>query len=450
MVLWHLEVENQKPADIAPLLGMSANSVSALAYRAREGLRQAYLNMHSGRPGQRRLPRDQRRCSAATSAAPSRAGTPPGSRTTSSTAAVHGRLPRAEPRSTPRSPRLLGPALLGGVAAAYLGGGAAGAGLGAGALVLLGRGKDFVLANAPASAATAAAVGVVGVVGIAVVTRGPSEDPAAAEQSVPGRALPSFAPTPTRTRRRSSDPGSVTSPGQGTPAERGQGTGAGSNPVTGALGISTPTPGAQLLDSAGDQLAEPGQQSVPASGPGAGRNRASRERPGQARVRVRAVAPPERHRNPARSRPRSRPTKPTDNPTRRAHRTDPVEPPGLAPTSASRPGRSPESHGRATVWAKVSGVPQRQAASSCTATASTGDLRRPVIGCQPVGHAATSAPPPLAHPVRLRRQRERAADGDLQGDSARRLHRPVARQQQRERPGVRRPRTALVEPRLIG
>ena len=46
MVLWHLEVEGQKPADIAPLLGMSANSVSALAYRAREGLRQAYLQMH--------------------------------------------------------------------------------------------------------------------------------------------------------------------------------------------------------------------------------------------------------------------------------------------------------------------------------------------------------------------------------------------------------------------
>src|SRR3954449_5053486 len=46
MVLWHLEVENQKPADIAPLLGMSANSVSALAYRAREGLRQAFLTMH--------------------------------------------------------------------------------------------------------------------------------------------------------------------------------------------------------------------------------------------------------------------------------------------------------------------------------------------------------------------------------------------------------------------
>jgi len=46
LVLWHLEVEGQKPLDIAPLLGMSANSVSALAYRAREGLRQAFLTMH--------------------------------------------------------------------------------------------------------------------------------------------------------------------------------------------------------------------------------------------------------------------------------------------------------------------------------------------------------------------------------------------------------------------
>src|SRR3954469_12323557 len=50
MVLWHTEVEQQKPADIAPLLGMSANSVSALAYRAREGLRQAFLSMHAADP----------------------------------------------------------------------------------------------------------------------------------------------------------------------------------------------------------------------------------------------------------------------------------------------------------------------------------------------------------------------------------------------------------------
>jgi RNA polymerase sigma factor (sigma-70 family) len=47
LVLWHTEVEGQKPAEVGLLLGMSANSVSALAYRAREGLRQAYLNSHA-------------------------------------------------------------------------------------------------------------------------------------------------------------------------------------------------------------------------------------------------------------------------------------------------------------------------------------------------------------------------------------------------------------------
>jgi RNA polymerase sigma factor (sigma-70 family) len=46
MVLWHTEVEGESPAEIAPLLGMTPNGVAALAYRAREGLRQAYLRMH--------------------------------------------------------------------------------------------------------------------------------------------------------------------------------------------------------------------------------------------------------------------------------------------------------------------------------------------------------------------------------------------------------------------
>ena len=45
-VLWHLEVEGDTPADIAPLFGLTANAVSALGYRAREGLRQAYLQEH--------------------------------------------------------------------------------------------------------------------------------------------------------------------------------------------------------------------------------------------------------------------------------------------------------------------------------------------------------------------------------------------------------------------
>ena len=45
-VLWHTEIEGQSPAEVAPLLGLTANGVSALAYRAREGLREAYLQMH--------------------------------------------------------------------------------------------------------------------------------------------------------------------------------------------------------------------------------------------------------------------------------------------------------------------------------------------------------------------------------------------------------------------
>ncbi len=41
-VLWHTEVEGLSAAEIAPLLGLAPNAVAALAYRAREGLRQAY------------------------------------------------------------------------------------------------------------------------------------------------------------------------------------------------------------------------------------------------------------------------------------------------------------------------------------------------------------------------------------------------------------------------
>ena len=47
-VLWRLEVEGRAPAEVAPMFGLSANGVSALAMRAREGLRQAYLQEHIG------------------------------------------------------------------------------------------------------------------------------------------------------------------------------------------------------------------------------------------------------------------------------------------------------------------------------------------------------------------------------------------------------------------
>jgi RNA polymerase sigma factor (sigma-70 family) len=45
-VLWQTEVEESKPAEVAEMLGISANGVSALSYRAREGLKQAYLQLH--------------------------------------------------------------------------------------------------------------------------------------------------------------------------------------------------------------------------------------------------------------------------------------------------------------------------------------------------------------------------------------------------------------------
>lgn len=45
-VLWHTAVEGRHPREVASALGMSSNAVSALAYRAREKLRQAYLQAH--------------------------------------------------------------------------------------------------------------------------------------------------------------------------------------------------------------------------------------------------------------------------------------------------------------------------------------------------------------------------------------------------------------------
>lgn len=46
MVLWHLEIEREAPATVAPLLGLTPNALSALAYRAREKLKQEYLQAH--------------------------------------------------------------------------------------------------------------------------------------------------------------------------------------------------------------------------------------------------------------------------------------------------------------------------------------------------------------------------------------------------------------------
>ncbi|MBV9829998.1 MAG: sigma-70 family RNA polymerase sigma factor, partial [Marmoricola sp.] len=163
LVLWHLEVENQKPAEIAPLLGMSPNSVSALAYRAREGLRQAFLTMHTGE-----LAEDECRDTHAMLGSYVRRGL-----ARRDAARVQEHLDRCrrcastyleleEVNSSLSA--LLGPAVLGGVSAAYLGGGGmaalGGGGTWTGLISVLDRGKDVVLASPTASMATASVVSV--------------------------------------------------------------------------------------------------------------------------------------------------------------------------------------------------------------------------------------------------------------------------------------------------
>lgn len=156
MVLWHLEVERQKPADIAPLLGMTANSVSALAYRAREGLRQAFLSAHLAeaedadccwvvehlgahvRKGLSK--RDAGRVDSHLE----------GCRSCS---AMYLELEEVNSDLS----GIIAPLLLGGLAAGYLGTAGSGAAAG-GVLALLDRAKDFVLANiVPVAAGTTAA-----------------------------------------------------------------------------------------------------------------------------------------------------------------------------------------------------------------------------------------------------------------------------------------------------
>ncbi|MCX4824116.1 sigma-70 family RNA polymerase sigma factor [Streptomyces sp. NBC_01142] len=45
-VLWHTTVEEESPSEVAPLFGLTANATAVLAGRAREGLKQAYLQAH--------------------------------------------------------------------------------------------------------------------------------------------------------------------------------------------------------------------------------------------------------------------------------------------------------------------------------------------------------------------------------------------------------------------
>jgi RNA polymerase sigma factor (sigma-70 family) len=68
-VLWHTEVEQAAATEVAALLGLTPNGVSALSHRAREGLRQAYLRMYL-----QELPREECRPAAELLAAHVRGG----------------------------------------------------------------------------------------------------------------------------------------------------------------------------------------------------------------------------------------------------------------------------------------------------------------------------------------------------------------------------------------
>ncbi|MBC7629931.1 sigma-70 family RNA polymerase sigma factor [Aeromicrobium sp.] len=173
LVLWHLDVEGQKPAEIAPLLGMSANSVSALAYRAREGLRQAYLQghlapaLHEGcRATTGQLGPYVRKGLSARDVAKVEAHLDDCSRCTGLS------LELAEVNSNLSG--LLAPVVLGTAAAGYLTGtGAAAVGLGVGAAAgakgLVAHALEIALAPIKLAGAGVASAGVQGVVAIAVV-----------------------------------------------------------------------------------------------------------------------------------------------------------------------------------------------------------------------------------------------------------------------------------------
>lgn len=46
-LLWYLNVEGMKPRELAPLMGMTPNAVSVLAFRARDSFRKAWLDAQS-------------------------------------------------------------------------------------------------------------------------------------------------------------------------------------------------------------------------------------------------------------------------------------------------------------------------------------------------------------------------------------------------------------------
>ncbi|MBA2444279.1 MAG: sigma-70 family RNA polymerase sigma factor [Nocardioidaceae bacterium] len=177
LVLWHLEVENQKPAEVAPLLGLTPNSVSALAYRAREGLRQAYLQMHMADTAAEECRWVTERLGAHVRKGLSRRDASKVDHhldECSRCAAVY--LELTEVNSNLAA--IIGPLLLGSAAAAYIAG-STGSTAVVGAVSIFAKVAGLVTANSGATAAGAVAVSAAAVAAtVAIVTTmGPGDNP---------------------------------------------------------------------------------------------------------------------------------------------------------------------------------------------------------------------------------------------------------------------------------
>jgi RNA polymerase sigma factor (sigma-70 family) len=200
LVLWHLEVEGQKPAEVAPLLGMTPNSVSALAYRAREGLRQAYLQMHSADISDADCQWVHDRLGAYVRKGLSRrdaAKVEEHLRTCRKCTALF--LELSEVNSSMAG--VIGPIVLGTATMGYLGAAAPvglWGGVWGGLIAAFGTAKEAVAANAKVAIGIGAAAGVAGIATIAVLAANSgNETPPSAVQSPGITTSPTLPPTTT-------------------------------------------------------------------------------------------------------------------------------------------------------------------------------------------------------------------------------------------------------------
>ncbi|QNN51929.1 sigma-70 family RNA polymerase sigma factor [Nocardioides mesophilus] len=184
MVLWHLEVEGQKPAEIAALLGMSANSVSALAYRAREGLRQAFLTMHLHDISETECRWTNEHLGAyIRKGLAKRDGAKVQTHLDGCRRCTAMYLELTEVNSNLRA--LIAPLLLGTAATGYLASAGSAAGS-AGVMAVVGRVRDALAANAgvATAGAVAATVAAAAAAGIVIVQSGSSERVSAADEPI--------------------------------------------------------------------------------------------------------------------------------------------------------------------------------------------------------------------------------------------------------------------------